>query len=244
MRRQQLSRRALRFEQLEGRAMLAGNVSTAFDNTVGGALVLTGDGSANHLVVRQLGANSFQVQGIGTKVNVNGQNFNSFTFQNVTDVTFDLMGGNDTLFMSNMTVNGTLAVDMGAGSDVLTIINVRENAGLPTDLASITLGSGNDVATMVNFRSTADIVVDAGDGRDVVTLNRVVAGTVGSGNTLSVEMGPGNFDTLAVLFSSADIGTFSDTLGSNGIIVGVRNNFGNAGSSVTPGDFRFHFGIS
>jgi len=244
MRRQQLSHRRLRFEQLEGRAMLAGNVSTAFDNTVGGALVLTGDGSANHLVVRQLGANSFQVQGIGTKVNVNGLNFNSFTFQNVTDVTFDLMGGNDTLLMSNMTINGTLAIDMGGGSDVLTIINVRENAGAPTDLASITLGTGNDVATMVNFRSTADIMIDAGDGRDVVTLNLVVAGTVGSGNTLSVEMGPGNFDTLAVLFSSADIGTFSDTLGSNGIIVGVRNNFGNAGSSLTPGDFRFHFGIS
>jgi hypothetical protein len=57
-------------------------------------------------------------------------------------------------------------------------------------------------------------------------------------------MGPGNFDSLAIAFCSADIGSFSDTLGTNGIITGVRNRFGNAGSTVTPGDFRFQFGIS
>jgi hypothetical protein len=237
--------RRLRFERLEDRAMLAGNVSTAFDNTVGGALVLTGDNSANHLVIHQVAPNSFQVLGVGTNVNVNGQNFNSFTFKNVTDVTIDLMGGNDSLVMYNMTVNGTLTIDMGAGNDVLSVVNVRENVATESaGLATITLGSGNDVATIVNFSSSADIAIDAGEGRDVVALNHVVAGTVGSGNTLSVEMGPGDFDSLAIAFCSADTGSFSDTGGSNGIIVGVLNHFGNAGSTVTPGDFRFHIGIS
>jgi len=242
MRKKQKSfARPLRFEPLEGRAMLAGNVSTVFDNTVGGALVLTGDASANHLAIRQVAPNSFFVQGIGTKINVNGQNFNSFTFQNVTDVAVDLMGGNDSLAMANMTINGTLTIDMGDGSDVLSIVRVRENA---EDLATITLGTGNDVAAFVNFSSTADIAIDAGDGRDAVALNHVVAGTVGSDNTLQVEMGPGNFDSLALAFCSADIGAFSDTGGTNGIIVGVGNHFGNAGSTVTPGDFRWQIGIS
>ncbi len=240
----QLLSRRLGFESLEGRAMLAGNVSTVFDNSVGGFLELTGDGSANHVAIRQVSANTFVVTGIGTKINVNGQNFNSFTFHNVTDVSIDLMGGNDTLAMANMTINGTLTIDMGSGNDVLSMVNVRENTLQSDGLASITLGSGNDVAALVNVSSSADISIDAGDGRDAVALNHVVAGTVGSDNTLSVEMGPGDFDSLAIVFSSADFGNFSDTGGTNGIIVGVKNSFGNAGSTVTPGDFRFQFGIS
>ena len=43
---------------------------------------LTGDGSASPVAIRQVSADTFVVTGIGTKINVNGQNFwNSFTYE-------------------------------------------------------------------------------------------------------------------------------------------------------------------
>jgi hypothetical protein len=62
--------------------------------------------------------------------------------------------------------------------------------------------------------------VSAGDGRDVVALNSITTAGLG------VEMGPGNFDSLAVVFCTADIAGFADTGGTNGILTRVRNNFG------------------
>jgi hypothetical protein len=135
--------------------------------------------------------------------------------------------GNDVVGFANARINGTLTVDMGSGNDVLTLTNVHELVATePEGLASISLGTGNDVAVIFNFTSNADIAIDAGDGRDTVVLTHVVAGSVDSGNALSVEMGPGDRDTLVVTFSHADIASFTDTGGTNGTLVHLLNNFG------------------
>src|SRR4051812_28028823 len=170
-----VSQRKLRFEYLEDRAMLAGNVSAIFDNTVGGPLELTGDGAANKISISQVGENSFRVSGINTKLVIGTPGstlrVNSFVFENVSDLTLNMNGGNDFVGIANTTINGFLTIDMGEGNDVLTMFNVHEIVPTETTgLASITLGSGNDVAVLVHVSSTADISIDAGDGRDSVTL--------------------------------------------------------------------------
>ena len=53
------------FEQLESRLALAGNVVSSIVNN---GLVLTGDNSANVIVVEQTSPTSFKVKGAGTKV--------------------------------------------------------------------------------------------------------------------------------------------------------------------------------
>jgi hypothetical protein len=236
MLKRMVSRRKLRFEHLEGRAMMAGNVSAIFDNTAGGPLELTGDNAANNIAITQVGQNSFRVRGIGTKLVVDTpdgvKTVNSFTFQNVSDVTLTMNGGNDVVGFANARINGTLTVDMGSGNDVLTLTNVHELVATePEGLASISLGTGNDVAVIVNFTSNADIAIDAGDGRDTVVLTRVVAGSVDSGNSLAVEMGPGDRDTLTVTFSRADFAQYTDNGGTNGLLVHLLNNIGDETAS-------------
>jgi len=210
--------------------MMAGNVSAIFNNTAGGPLVLTGDGNSNQLSITQTSENSFRVQGLGTRLRIattsGTRTVDSFTFRNVTDVTFNMNGGNDVIAFANATINGTLTVDMGTGNDTLSMVNIRENVLLaPTGLASVNMGSGNDTLVMTNFSSNADIAITAGSGRDSVTLSRVRAGDNGTGSTLSVDMGSGDHDALAVVLSSADTALFTDS-GSNGVLSRVRNDFG------------------
>ena len=50
------SHRTLRFQQLEDRMLMAGNVTAAVKN---GALNLTGDNSANQIQITQAGPNSY-----------------------------------------------------------------------------------------------------------------------------------------------------------------------------------------
>ena len=78
------------------------------------------------------------------------------------------MGGNDTLAMANMTINGTLTIDMGSGNDVLSMVNVRENTFAVRWPGQHHARSGNDVAVLLCAASFADISIDAGDGRDAV----------------------------------------------------------------------------
>ena len=71
----------MRFECLEDRSLMAGNVAAA---VAGGVLALTGDNSSNYLVVHQTGTNQVQVQGIATSITSGGQTRSSFTFNGVT----------------------------------------------------------------------------------------------------------------------------------------------------------------
>ena len=78
--------------------------------------------------------------------------------------------------------------------------------------------------------------IDAGGGTDAVSLNTVNVGS----SDLSVEEGPGNFDSLAVVNCTAGTEEFSDTGGTNGTIVGASNHFATSPMVI---DFSHRVGI-
>jgi hypothetical protein len=138
-----------------------------------------------------------------------------------------MRAGNDSLVIYNTTIPGTLTINMGAGNDTLRMRNVHYGVSDPlihnlegdSRPLSITLGTGHDLAVLNNVSSSGDLEIHAGAGQDTVRLNSVAAGTVGSGNTLSVDMGPGNFDRLRVTYSTADHAVFNDAGGTKGSLV-------------------------
>src|SRR5262249_45596013 len=213
-------KKRLGFERLEARTVLNGTVMVT---NAGGALTITGDTNSNYFLVQQTGTTAgggvnVRVTGFATKIDNldTGTTGNAFTFTGVMSLTVDESAGGSnhiTIVGVNIGTTGDLTVTAGDGNDILSVVNVKSVDG------TITLGGGNDVASFVNYRTTADITMDAGDGRDVVVLNNVHAGTSASPASLSVEMGPGSRDVLSVVLSSADTATFSDTGGSNGILV-------------------------
>jgi hypothetical protein len=201
-------KKRLGFERLEARTVLNGTVMVT---NAGGALTITGDASSNYYQVLQTGTTAgggvnVRVTGFATKIDNldTGKTGTTFTFTGVTSITVDETAGGSnhvTIVGTKLGMSGDLHVDMGSGNDILTVVNASA-----VDIIT-TLGGGNDVASFVNVRTTEgeDFTLDAGDGRDVVVLNNV--------------HGPGNLDQLVVVLSSADTATFSDTGGTNGILV-------------------------
>src|SRR5438874_387391 len=109
-----------RFESLESRLALAGNVTAAL---FAGGLLITGDNSANAILVEQVDADSFRVTGLGTRVN------GSFSPQQidgvVTGIGIDMLGGNDAVTLRNLTVPGEgLGIVLGSGNDTLVLTGV------------------------------------------------------------------------------------------------------------------------
>src|SRR5207247_5079240 len=99
MQRAKRTRNAMRFESLEARLALAGNVTAAL---VGGALIITGDNSANGILVERVDADSFRITGLGTRVN------GSFSAKQINGVTtgigIDMKSGSDVVTLKNLTV--------------------------------------------------------------------------------------------------------------------------------------------
>jgi len=208
------------FERLEARTVLNGTVMVT---NAGGALTITGDANSNYYQVQQIGVNpnggvNVRVTGFATKIDNldTGTTGTSFKFTGVTSLTVDeSLGGSNHVTIAGLNLSdGDLTMTMGGGNDIVSVVNARSLD------ATILLGGGNDVASFVNYRTTeTDFSLDAGGGRDVVVLNNVHAGTSTLPANLTVEMGPGNLDQLVVVLSSADTATFSDTGGTNGILV-------------------------
>jgi hypothetical protein len=218
------------FERLENRTVLNG---TVFITGALGALTMQGDARSNYLLIRQVGTTpgggvNIRVQGLATTLNNvdTGTSGSAFTFTGITNIAIDLsQGGNDqlTLINTNIAGQGDIAIGFGGGNDVLTMANVR------AENVAASLGGGNDVASLVNITAAAGgFALDAGNGRDTVVLNRVKAGTVGSGGGIAVQMGPGGHDVLTVVLCSADMAAFADTNGTNGVLVWKHtgNHFG------------------
>jgi len=212
--------RRARFERLEDRTVLNGTVMVT---NAGGVLTITGDAASNYYQVQQIGTTptggvKVRVIGFATQIqNLDtGKTGTSFTFDGVMGLTIDeLAGGNNhvTVVNTNFATTGSLTIDMGAGNDILAVVNVKALD------ATITLGAGNDVASFVVVKTTAgDFTLDADGGRDTVVLNTVRAGTSTAPTNITVEMGPGSRDLLSVVLSSAATATFNDTGGTDGIL--------------------------
>lgn len=125
-----------------------------------------------------------------------------------------------------------LGISTGDGNNSVTLTNVTvEDDGL-----GISTGSGHDAIALANVTVAGGLSIDAGGGTDAVSLNKVNV----SSSDLSVAVGPGNYDSLAVVNCTADTEEFSDTGGTNGTIIGAANHFATA--PIVTG-FRWRFGI-
>lgn len=228
--------RRLGFENLEGRTLLAGNVTAAVAN---GVLVVTGDDAANFLQIRQLPAsgsagstgewagaryeviNPYVPKG-DTPTLINGQS--SAIVEGVKNgVTIRMNGGNDHVILyrpgaAGLRANapGNVDFDMGTGSDVLGVYIVNHQQ------VDAKLGSGADRTYILGQVSTLNVVGDAawqvGDppGGDSINLDLTAAGPV------SIDGKYGNNDIRAKLATTTSRATVTIATGNGSDSVDLR----------------------
>ncbi|HTQ38639.1 MAG TPA: hypothetical protein VMJ32_06410 [Pirellulales bacterium] len=206
------------FEQLEYRQMLAGNVTVGPDPSDSNRLLIIGDNSANVITVTQTAANTFKVTGAGTNI------IGAQPVSNITDGIFiDMMGGNDSVTVKNMTVNGdtdgiSLGILLGAGTDALVMSSVTTEyacgidggAGVTAvainkctfgyDLGVHTYDSADAVA-ITNSTVYGALTVQLGNGTNALTMvsDKVLKLSDGGGGTPS-EGFSDEFDVLICAF--------------------------------------------
>jgi hypothetical protein len=195
----------LKFEFLESRHLMAGNITAA---QVGGDLIVEGDQLDNYLIIRQLTADSYRLSGSrdGTPdTMVNGQ---------VTDVTVNgvsgnvvirLAGGDDQLGISNsmQTIPKALIIEGGEGDDRIYV----DSAIIGTELV-VDAGAGNDFFDCARSSVGTGVVYRLGDGSD---FGRFFYGTIAGDAVL--DGGSGN-DALGLMY--ARVGAYSALDGGSG----------------------------
>jgi hypothetical protein len=203
--------RPLRFESLEKRQVLAGNVTALLS---GANLLITGDGAANDILVEGLPGFPGRVRitpqtNAGGPTTLNGQTA-ALIFPSFGDIRINLGNGSDALeFNSDPgvtdTLPGNLVIDGGRGDNDISISNytiggslvVRNSTGIDSVLIDNT-----DVGVDINVSSdastglqTTQIQGGSSVGRDLILSNRagdntIEIGDVGdSGATAAVAVG-------------------------------------------------------
>lgn len=254
------------FEQLESRSLLAGVVTITGDlSSPYAPITIKGDGASNQIVVYDfvsplaIAGPSPMLMIVGTNTRIvnrtSGSNSrqpsNSASFPNfgLHPIIFEMGGGNDTLRIHDTNFFGSLTVNMGAGNDTLGMTNIMVEPFLPIGTGQntptgsslvTTLGAGNDLAILNNVVTAGDHTIDAGLGFDTVKLNAVSVGTLQSGNTLHVDMGPGRGDRLRILGSAADHAVFNYS-GKGGTLIKALSIQDPSGTLAEPYDSN-HFG--
>lgn len=195
-------------ENLEPRQLMSGNVLAA---VVDGNLVVSGDAAANDIVLTA-GTNPGEVLIYsGTSATkVNGQTTPQL-FAGVTgNVGLAMHQGNDKVQISALDVAGNLNVDLGVGSDTLTIDN---GSGFfpPLSLASI---GGNfnvvDPGGVSTVSLTNVAITGSAAFSNILSAGNVTADTVTIGKYLTVWGGIGH-DTAS--FANSTIGKAANFMG-------------------------------
>jgi hypothetical protein len=187
--------KSLRLERLEGRDMLAGNVTaTLMDHT----LLIHGDNSGNAIIVTQTGKKSFTVvQDPANPTTINGVTGGSFSADRVKRVEIITGTGND-----SVTINGDRLrkgdINLGDGNNTLVINSSR------VDKLNVTTGSGSDDVTIASTRiKRANVSLGAGD--DSLTFTKTLPrekSTVDGGTGTNTLTTPGNVITADGTFRS------------------------------------------
>lgn len=177
-------------ENLEHRALLAGNVIASLR---GGHLTITGDRADNavEIVVEN---NNVVLKGLNdTTINGGTAAFNVATGTDTTtgSVRAYMYGGNDSvLFARGVKLGGTVLVEGGAGNDTTSSTNatflraVTLNGGVGNNTFSlqsstiqssfvVTAGAGEDLVTLKDMTNNGSVSVYTGSGDDGVSLNNV-----------------------------------------------------------------------
>jgi hypothetical protein len=168
-----------RFESLEARNLMAGNVTAA---VIEGNLWINGDAKGNSIEVRQTSKTDWEVVGIGTLINGRDKSFVVKNYDGLTRIA--LKGGNDAVKIADARIDSFFGIDTGAGSDFINLQNLRGDMNL-----LVQSGDGNDVIRLNNIRCPLNdgrLYVNAGIGNDTVTIDRVF------GDSLGVQLGAGN----------------------------------------------------
>lgn len=174
----------LRFEPLELRSMMTGNVTAVVE--ADGDLVVTGDGQNNGITITQTATNTFVVTGDATTT-INGQALATpATLPGVTkSFKIEMLGGNDNVTIQNLTIPKNLKLEGGADNDTLLISNVNVQGN-----AIIEGNSGVDTITVTQVDARRTVSVDGGDGADAINVNQ------SSGNFLLINSRRGK-DTVS-----------------------------------------------
>jgi hypothetical protein len=125
----------LRFEALETRRMLDGNVAANF---TGGVLTLHGDSTSNGIAIFNTSANVVEVLGLNqgsAATTVGGAP--SQLFQHVVSVVLDFNNGqtgvnqgDDAIVLTKLHLTGSVNVGLGTGSDIVALGNFDNTGGL------------------------------------------------------------------------------------------------------------------
>jgi hypothetical protein len=194
MRRKNHFRRKPRFEKLESRWMLAGDVDV---DVVNGKLKIAGDALDNDITVEAgAQAGEFVVTGNGTTLN-NGAVLagNPLAVTGVTkNISVRMEGGNDTVDFDGsggvIKVPKSLRFHMGDGGDTVTMSDTNVERHL-----KIHTGSGNDIGQdLDNVQVGRNLVLSTGDGGD--QNGRINQCQVGRDLKIDLGAGADNIDLL------------------------------------------------
>jgi hypothetical protein len=153
--------RKCKFESLENRQMMAGDV---FASVHAGTLTIKGDNLSNGITItagpnpNEVVVTGINIAGSGTAVN--GLVNTPVTLVNVTkDIKISMRRGNDTVNVNNLMVNGDLKIRTGGGIDTVTV----DTSTICGDLEIKTDGSadhvfviGSTVAGEAEFETGSD----------------------------------------------------------------------------------------
>jgi hypothetical protein len=205
--------RKCKFESLENRQMMAGDV---IGKVHAGTLTLKGDNFNNGITITQ-GAipNSVVVTGFtpvgGNPTSVNGLPNTAVTFLNVINgLKVNLGIGNDEVRVNNLNIFGKAQINMGSGADTVTINNSRFCKEL-----DVNMGSDADSLTITNSQVDGRADIDGGQGCDDVTITNTTFGA------LDLDLGKDN-DTVSITSTQVVVETMLD--GGSGINTFVNGN--------------------
>src|SRR5262245_6466395 len=256
----------LRFEALERRSMLAGDVDATQE---GDTLFLTGDDQNNFVILEGTGT-AGQVTVVGADATTVNGSAAVLTFSGVENIIVDLNAGNDTLQANNLaltdfvitTDEGADLVQLGAfeafaeGPDAA--IDSTDSVGV-SGLLQIDTGSGADLVETVRVFGAADWDINLGDSDGTtnntdsrpendfaVALDDQIFIFIASGDVIDVNGGTGddltnvNYLTTAGVLV-ADGVTGNDVISVNGSVFNdTVSLFGGSGFDTVAVDFSRH----
>ncbi len=159
--------RSCRFESLENRNLLAGDVTASIHK---GDLILKGDNLANGIqITAGTTAGSVKITGIsvgGSATNINGSSNGSVTLTGFSgDIKIKLKGGDDTVSIIDLDVPGKLKIEAGKGNDSVTLDGVTIDGKFKAKLSD-----GNDTLSVIDTQVTGKTKIKGKDGEDEVTI--------------------------------------------------------------------------
>lgn len=153
-------------DSLESRVMMAGDVSMRF--SARGDLIVTGDGSSNHVQISSIINNDRFVRAEGAfGTTINGANSVLLEApQNLRQVRINLRGGSNTLSTSKL-VADKFMVKTGSGDDLIKLVS----SGSVENGLTVNTGGGSDIISLEFTGSNDRLKVSTGSGDDLVILN-------------------------------------------------------------------------